>query len=149
MIWSLREVVVRGSTTLFLAVVGLAPNQTRAATLTTLVEFNFSNGAAPSGDVIADIDGNLFGTTSGGGAHGKGTVFEIAKTTRGYGTSPTILVSFKGSDGASPKAGLIADAAGNLFGTTSGGGADQQGTVFEIAKTLRRLFQHPDHLDQL
>ena len=135
MIWSLREVVVRGSTTLFLAIVGLAPNQTRAATLTSLVEFNFGNGAAPSGDLIADIDGNLFGTTSGGGAHGKGTVFEIAKTTRGYASSPTVLVSFKGSDGASPKAGVIADAAGNLFGTTSAGGTNQQGTVFEIAKT--------------
>ena len=54
MIWSLREVVVRGSITLFLAIVGLAPNQPRAATLTSLVEFNFGNGAAPSGDLIAE-----------------------------------------------------------------------------------------------
>ena len=96
MIWSFREVVVRGATTLFLAIAGLAPNQPRAATLTTLLEFNFCNGAAPPGDLIVDIDGNLFGTTSGGGANRKGTVFEIAKTTRGYASSSTVLDAVMG-----------------------------------------------------
>ena len=103
--------------------------------VTTSVDFNFGNGSAPSGDLIADIRGNLFGTTSAGGTHGKGTVFEVAKTPGGYASSPTILVSFKGSDGATPKARVIPDAAGNLFGTTTAGGAYGQGTVFEIAKT--------------
>jgi hypothetical protein len=45
---------------------------------------------------------------------------------------PTTLVSFNGSDGSAPFAGLLADAAGDLFGTTYAGGADAGGTVFEI-----------------
>jgi uncharacterized repeat protein (TIGR03803 family) len=44
----------------------------------------------------------------------------------------TTLYSFTGSDGANPSAGLIADAAGNLYGTTAGGGASGQGTVFQL-----------------
>ena len=48
-----------------------------------------------------------------------------------------------------PDAGLIADANGDLFGTTDVGGANGDGTVFEIAKTAARLRQHPDHAGQL
>ena len=48
-----------------------------------------------------------------------------------------------------PAGGLIADAAGDLFGTTVAGGADGDGTVFEIAKTGARLRQHADHAGQL
>ena len=44
--------------------------------------------------LIADDKGNLFGTTSVGGAHGGGTVFEVAKTVSGYASTPTIVVSF-------------------------------------------------------
>ena len=78
---------------------------------------------APTGHVhqaglIADAAGDLFGTTAYGGANGDGTVFEIAKTAGGYATTPTTLVSFNGTNGAYPYAGLIADAAGDLFGTT-------------------------------
>ena len=47
----------------------------------------------------------------------------------------TMLASFNGTDGANPFAGLIADAAGDLFGTTAEGGTSNDGTVFEIAKT--------------
>ncbi len=106
-----------------------------ASAPTTLVSFNSTDGAYPTGDLIADADGDLFGTTEYGGADGDGTVFEIAKTPTGYASAPTTLVSFDGSDGSGPTAGLIADADGDLFGTTSGGGADGYGTVFEIAKT--------------
>ena len=49
----------------------------------------------------------------------------------------------------SPYAGLIADANGDLFGTTRSGGANDDGTVFEIANTAHRLRQHPDHAGQL
>jgi uncharacterized repeat protein (TIGR03803 family) len=106
---------------------------------TTLFSFcsvtNCADGANPVAGLIADADGNLFGTTYGGGANGVGTVFEIVKTTSGYASTPTTLVSFNGYDGANPRAGLIADAKGNLFGTTFGGGAHNGGTVFEIART--------------
>ncbi len=60
-------------------------------------------------------------------------MFEIAKTAGGYASTPTTLVSFNGTNGDdAPYGGLIADANGDLFGTTEGGGANSDGTVFEI-----------------
>ena len=100
-----------------------------SGTLTTLASFNYNNGANPYSGLTFDAAGNLYGTTSNGGAHGEGTVFELA---RGSGT-PTTLVSFNGTNGSSPEAGLTADAAGNLYGTTFGGGAGGYGTVFKVA----------------
>jgi uncharacterized repeat protein (TIGR03803 family) len=88
--------------------------------------------------LIADAHGDLFGTTARGGANDDGTVFEIAKTAYGYASTPTTLVSFDGTNGRAPEAGLIADAHGDLFGTTATGGAVTTneprgaGTVFEI-----------------
>jgi uncharacterized repeat protein (TIGR03803 family) len=119
-----------------------------ANTPTTLVSFNGTNGAYPAAGLIADADGNLFGTTEegGGGANNVGTVFEIAKTAAGYASTPTTLVSFNGTDGANPVAGLIADANGNLFGTTYAGGANDYGTVFEIAKTAAGYASTPTTL---
>ena len=106
-------------------------------TLTTLVSFN-NTDALPYSGVIADAAGNLFGTTSLGGADFSGTLFEIAtstETSTGYASTPATLVSFNDTDGYEPVGGLIADAAGDLFGTTEGGGMYGDGTVFEIAKT--------------
>ena len=108
------------------------------ATLTTLVSFNDvaeADGASPEGDLIADSNGDLFGTTSGGVADADGTVFEIVKTARGYASTPTTLVRFNFGEGSTPVGGLLADAKGDLFGTTELGGANRSGTVFEIAKT--------------
>ena len=63
-------------------------------------------------------------------------MFEIANTATGYASTPITLVTFNGAgNGATPGASLIADAAGDLFGTTESGGADGDGTVFEIANT--------------
>ncbi len=120
-----------------LATVALASDPGRAATptLTTLVSFYSLNGAGPEAGLIADAKGNLFGTTALGGANAMGTAFEILKTKNGYDTSPTTLVSFDGTNGSEPHAGLLADARGNLFGTTEFGGASNKGTVFEIVKT--------------
>jgi glycosyl hydrolase family 16 len=122
-----------------------------APTLTTLVNFNGTSTGFPKGSLIADVAGDLFGTTTDvapygddAGPSGYGTVFEIAKTAGGYSSTPTLLASFNFTDGANPEGGLIADAAGDLFGTTVGGGAygigtdggvNGDGTVFEIAKT--------------
>jgi uncharacterized repeat protein (TIGR03803 family) len=110
-----------------------------AAQLTTLVNFSGSNGAEPFAGLIADASGDLFGTTTSGGANNEGTVFEIQNTgtvaAPVYASPPTTLVSFNGSNGGYPSAGLIADASGDLFGTTSGGGANGLGTVFEIQNT--------------
>ena len=99
-------------------------------TLNTLASFNNTNGTTPYGTLIADSAGNLFGTTAGGGANNDGTVFELAKGSSGYALNT--LASFSVSNGGYPQAGLVADSAGNLFGTTEGGGASNDGTVFEV-----------------
>jgi uncharacterized repeat protein (TIGR03803 family) len=98
-------------------------------TTAVLVSFNYTNGANPKGSLIADANGDLFGTTANGGANGAGTVFEIAKTATGYASTPTTLVSFNFTNGNLPLGGLIADANGNLFGTTVGGGANRGGVI--------------------
>jgi uncharacterized repeat protein (TIGR03803 family) len=116
-----------------------------ASTPTTLVSFNGANGLGPGG-LIADAHGDLFGTTQGGGADNLGTVFEILKTAHGYASTPTTLVSFNGTDGRFPTAGLTADAHGDLFGTTSIGGANDDGTVFEILKTAHGYASTPTTL---
>ena len=100
-----------------------------SGTLTTLASFNNSDGANPQAGLILDGSGNLYGTTERGGAFGYGTVFEL---TPGSGTITT-LASFNGNDGANPFAGLVMDGSGNLYGTTYGGGASSDGTVFELS----------------
>jgi uncharacterized repeat protein (TIGR03803 family) len=125
-----------------------------ASTPTTLVSFcalpNCADGSFPVAGLIADANGNLFGTTAGGGAHDSGTVFEIAKTKHGYASTPTTLISFCAlpgcADGSAPMAGLISDADGNLFGTTADGGVYDDGTVFEIAKTKHGYASTPTTL---
>ncbi|WP_353228619.1 choice-of-anchor tandem repeat GloVer-containing protein [Novosphingobium sp.] len=102
--------------------------------LTTLASFSGANGSYPRG-LIVDAAGNLFGETIQGGATGvMGTVFELVKGTSGYG-APVTIAAFTGANGANPRGGLLLDAAGNLFGMTSAGGAAANGTVFEIIKT--------------
>ncbi len=112
-------------------------NTTNGYATTPTVLFNFDNahGEQPYGNLIADSNGDLFGTTTRGGSSGDGTVFEIVNTSAGYATTPTVLVSFDGTNGANPQAGLLADSSGNLFGTTFSGGSLGNGTVFEIVKT--------------
>jgi uncharacterized repeat protein (TIGR03803 family) len=90
------------------------------------------DGEVPQAGVVRDASGRLYGTTLDGGAHGGGTVFQLTPGANGT-WSEKVLHSFgKGKDGASPYTGLILDAAGNLYGTTSQGGAHNSGTVFEI-----------------
>jgi uncharacterized repeat protein (TIGR03803 family) len=98
-------------------------------TITTLASFNGANGKFPSPGLIIDAAGNMYGIAETGGANNDGTVFEIL---RGSNTITT-LATFNGINGINPEAGLTRDAAGNLFGTTNSGGANNDGTVFEIA----------------
>ena len=94
----------------------------------------FSNGVGggqPFGR-LAFAGGNLYGTTSSGGAVGVGVVFEL-KPTSGGGWHETVLHAFQaGNDGADPRAGVILDKLGNLYGTTMDGGRVGQGAVFEV-----------------
>src|ERR1700756_5147427 len=99
-----------------------------APTETVLHSFSGNDGAQPIAGLIADGNGNLYGTTAKGGASGNGVVFKLAP-----GGTYTVLYSFTGgSDGRFPQAGLIADRSGNLYGTTQFGGATGNGVVFKI-----------------
>jgi uncharacterized repeat protein (TIGR03803 family) len=91
-----------------------------------------TDGEQPEAGLIQDAAGNLYGTTTNGGANiNYGTVFKV--DTAGH---ETVLYSFCSApgctDGATPYAGLIQDAAGNLYGTTFQGGANHYGTVFKL-----------------
>jgi uncharacterized repeat protein (TIGR03803 family) len=93
-----------------------------------------NDGVFPAAGLLADSQGNLYGTTIWGGGgncpHGCGTVFEV--TPNG---EETVLHAFAGgTDGQGPEGALIADAQGNLYGTTAAGGSSKNGTVFELTK---------------
>lgn len=92
-----------------------------------------TDGEYPQAGLILDGLGNLYGTTKSGGDNFHGTVFKVAAD----GTE-SVLYSFCPiagcSDGKAPRAGLLMDKSGNLFGTTSAGGVNGKGgTVFELA----------------
>jgi uncharacterized repeat protein (TIGR03803 family) len=89
-------------------------------------------GVGSLGLLLRDAAGSLYGVAEIGGAHGAGTVFKLSATSRKR-WNLTTLYAFKGQpDGGSPYGGLVADAAGDLFGTTYYGGADGLGSVFEL-----------------
>ncbi len=100
-----------------------------------LYSFNCADGCNPQFErLIFDGAGNLYGTTPHGGAYGNGVVFELTPTSTGW--SETVLYSFTGgADGGYSYAGVIFDAAGNLYGTTWVGGAYGGGVVFELTPT--------------
>lgn len=87
-----------------------------------------ADGAGPAAALLAASDGNLYGSTAGGGAPGQGTVFKC--TLQG---AVTVLHAFSGADGSEPWAALIQATDGNFYGTTTyGGGAANAGTVFRM-----------------
>jgi uncharacterized repeat protein (TIGR03803 family) len=101
-----------------------------------------NDGAAPQASLILDQSGNLYGTTFGGGIVGArcsglappgcGTVFELSPSSGGW--RETILFEFLGfsADGSGPAGPLLLDPAGNLYGTTGGGGSYNYGTLFKL-----------------
>lgn len=93
--------------------------------------FSYVNGANPAaGMIVSSANNALFGTSSMGGANGRGTLFEV--TPPGF----TVLYNFCSAtnctDGANAFGSLIEDQAGNLYGTTKLGGGNNNGVVFEI-----------------
>jgi uncharacterized repeat protein (TIGR03803 family) len=105
-----------------------------SGTLSVLYSFTQTGGEYPSGGLIFDARGDLFGTTQNGGAYGNGVVFELIPSSDGSWTEK-VLYSFTNNsgDGANPETGVVRDNAGNLYGTTSYGGNNPgDGTVFEL-----------------
>ncbi len=115
------------------AVFELIPQQGGGWTEKLLHSFGQGDdGANPAGALIFDANGNLYGTTSEGGGHAAGMVFELTPQSGGMWTETSVHHFRNGDDGAFPRAGLIFDTAGNLYGTTYAGGGHGAGTVFEI-----------------
>ena len=94
--------------------------------------FDCTDGAYPYAGLISDAAGNLYGTTEGGGRRNFGNVFALTPSADGKWTK-TLLHTFTGKDGAQPFSTLIFDSAGNLYGTTYGGGSYLGGVVFKLA----------------
>jgi uncharacterized repeat protein (TIGR03803 family) len=115
-------------------VVGACATQLAGAVDNEKVLYRFkggTDGKYPYGSLTRDAKGNLYGTTYFGGASGAGTVFRLGKTGK-----QKVLHSFTGGkDGGYPVAGVIMDAAGNLYGTTLQGGDFGAGTVFKVDTT--------------
>jgi uncharacterized repeat protein (TIGR03803 family) len=120
-----------GWAALVCAVVGMGIAPARAQTATEVVLHNFGiqpHGAVPDAGVIRDSAGNLYGTTYQGGRGNAGVVYKV----NNYGQQ-TVLYSFTGgADGGHPHAGLIADSAGDLYGTTTSGGKAGAGVVYKL-----------------
>ena len=122
---------------------------------TILHQFGTLNdGSVPLSGLIQDHAGNLYGTTANGGSNsvcnggrGCGTVYELSPSAGGW--TEQVLYSFQGqSDGDTPVGGLVMDAAGNLYGTTSQDGANGGGTVFNLTHSngnwsLATLYSFP------
>jgi uncharacterized repeat protein (TIGR03803 family) len=110
---------------------GARPAQ--AQTETVLHSFTYDDGAFPRSNLTSDSAGNLYGTTLFVG-RGLGGVFELSADGHG-GWNETVLYRFTmGSDGGYPYCPLKIDSAGNLYGTTYDGGANDRGVVFELSR---------------
>jgi uncharacterized repeat protein (TIGR03803 family) len=143
--WISRMRLPAASAALALAVVlataVITTQSARAQTFTTLHSFDGTDGENPEAGLVQATNGNLYGTTYGGGANSYGTVFKI--TPSGTLTSLYSFCSQSGcTDGKNPYAGLVQATNGNLYGTTYYGGANGEGTVFKITPsgTLTTLY---------
>jgi uncharacterized repeat protein (TIGR03803 family) len=135
------------TSTSLLLLIGLAAIPSGwAQTYTVLYSFTGgTDGAHPTGGLILDSADNLYGTTEGAGGTTQGSVFRLSPKGKF-----TLLHNFGagGAGGADPVAGLVRDSAGNLYGTTFGGGSVGPGTVFKLDKknnfSVLHSFSGPD-----
>lgn len=95
------------------------------------VLYAFAGTGGPYASLTMDAAGNLYGTTIGDGAYGRGSVFKLAPSNDGW-TYSSLHDFTGGSDGEDPISNVIFDASGNLYGTTQYGGTYGEGVVWEI-----------------
>jgi uncharacterized repeat protein (TIGR03803 family) len=132
----LKQIILRAIT---LVICALGFSAHGDAAFTNLFSFSGTNGITPEGELLQTSDGNLYGTArdttlekwgnGNFGFNGNGAVFKI--TTNGEFSTLATFVRSK-TNGAFPRAGLALGEDGNLYGTTTGGGANRKGTVFKI-----------------
>lgn len=104
--------------------------------LSTVEPFGGADGSSPYGSPVLDFAGVLYGTTTAGGANGRGTVFKVAA---GPGTVTTLYLSDDRADGGDPYTDLTRGTDGvTLYGTTFAGGAAGNGTVFSLTPVPER-----------
>ncbi len=109
--------------------------------LTTVHNFDNTDGSDSQARLIQATNGDLYGTTYGGGANGAGTVFKI--TLSGLLTTLHNFCSqINCEDGALPNAGLIQATDGDFYGTTVAGGSNDYGTVFKITPSGKLTTLH-------
>lgn len=118
------------------------PNQHGGWNQQILYNFKGGNdGAGPEGSLIFDAAGNLYGTTVTGGrvggcvAGGCGTVFELKHNVDGSWSESVLCRFDNGSGGGDLQGGLVFDQAGNLYGTGTAGGPQDEGVAFELSPT--------------
>ncbi len=92
-----------------------------------------SDGANPTGNVVFDSQGNLYGTTTAGGTYQHGMVYKATRSGSTWNLNPLYSFGASGNDGSDPLSGLVLDGAGNIYGTTYAGGLYGYGTVFELS----------------
>jgi uncharacterized repeat protein (TIGR03803 family) len=119
--------------------------------MNTLSSFDGTDGEFPYSQLVRTQSNNFYGTTSTGGANGEGTVFEVSLT-GALSTTYNFCSKTGCTDGSDPIAGLVLATNGNMYGTTSGGGAHGSGTVFEVGTngkltTLYSFCSLPDCTD--
>jgi uncharacterized repeat protein (TIGR03803 family) len=126
------------ATTVYGQVFELSPAAGGTRNYSVLQTFtDVADGGQPYGEVILDAAGNLYGTPSEGGGNGfgstsgAGVVFELSSGAKGWQES--VLYDFLSGGQTQPQSGLVMDASGNLYGTTSEGGAHAWGTIYEMS----------------
>ena len=114
----------------------LTPGSNGQWTETLLHAFVGDDGVSPYGGLVLDGAGNLYGTTMQGGTYNNGVVFELSPQSNGTWHEMVLHHFGKGNDGGGPRASLIFDSVGNIYGTTSFGGEYKFGTVFELSPVM-------------
>jgi hypothetical protein len=127
------------------------------STLSTVFELSPNGSGGWNGSIIYNFEanedgefeiptldsaGNVYGTSESGGQLDYGAVWKLTPSSKNTWTEE-ILYSFNGSqqDGSFPYAGIVLDAAGNIYGTTLAGGIDQRGAVFELVSVGADQYQ--------